>query len=105
MTGHCRKSAWLLVAAAFAVVGMTALVGQAGVTRLRVRLSATVGPPTTRLTVKVSELEAGEPVGVLFDKRLLGKGGADPDGHFVLKTRVPRWARPGPHEVVAQAGP
>src|SRR5438105_2850744 len=98
------RSRWLFVAAGMLCLAMVSLVGQAGASSVRVRLSRVVGPPTAPLTVRVSGLQAGEPIGVLFDKQLLGKGGADAGGRFVLETAVPRSARPGRHEVVAQAG-
>lgn len=67
----------------------------------RIRLSRTVGPPTTRTTVSGIDFGASERVEIMFDSRAVGEAATDPQGRFSKQIRVPASALPGSHTVTA----
>jgi hypothetical protein len=97
------------LAMALGIVGTTALPGATAVT---MTMDRTSGPPGT--TVKVSGRGAivtksttpCKTVEIRWDGiggNVVASGGCDSAGNYVLSFRVPNFAKPGDHQVVARA--
>jgi outer membrane protein assembly factor BamB len=76
--------------------------GSEGTGNPALSLDRRVGPPTSRLAVRLHGFQRGETVEVSFDGASVGKVVAGPDGTFAGGAgSVPRSARPGSHRVLA----
>src|SRR5438034_7209341 len=66
------------------------------------RLTKTIGPPTTKTTVQGHGFGASEGVHIRFDSMPVGSATTDPSGAFRKTIAVPASALPGAHTVSAR---
>jgi len=101
-----RRSRWkvvawsLLACLTFIETGTSGAHARASTTAT-LRLAPSVGPPTTRLTVRGIGFDPNEIVDVSFDGGLLRQVRTDERGRFGTKARTPASALPGHHTVTA----
>jgi outer membrane protein assembly factor BamB len=77
------------------------LSGTARAAAAGIRLSPTVGPPTSRVTVSGRGFQASESVEIDFDARMIGSASTSGTGSFLAKVVIPKSAVPGAHSVIA----
>ncbi len=92
-----RRSAATLLAASMLFVLLAATPALA----TGIRLSRSIGPPTSTTTVSGAGFGANEGVDVTFDGTRIARATADGSGAFSKKIAVPASALPGDHEVKA----
>jgi len=66
-----------------------------------IRLSPSIGPPTTPTKVQGAGFQAGETVDLTFDADPVGQGVANARGRFTATVTVPGSALPGAHLITA----
>jgi outer membrane protein assembly factor BamB len=66
-----------------------------------IKLSRTIGPPTSELTVTGANFEGLERIEVVFDAKTVARATADQTGGFSTGIRVPRGAPSGRHHISA----
>jgi outer membrane protein assembly factor BamB len=74
-------------------------------TSTTISLSRSVGPPTSAVTVSGAGFGSAERVIVTFDLAPLVRTITVGGGKFKVRAKVPSWARPGPHTLVATGDP
>jgi outer membrane protein assembly factor BamB len=84
------------------LVGMvTVPVVQANAAGVKISLSPTFGPPTTKVKVTGTGFPASDPITVAFDSATVASATTNAAGKFAVSFKVPATAPPGPHTVSA----
>lgn len=96
-----RRGSLLTLAVTMGLALGTLPAAQARVAAADIKLSPSVGPPTSPATAKGRGFGASERVRIDFDGSFLAVAMADPAGKFARRVRIPAEAAPGPHVVTA----
>jgi hypothetical protein len=67
----------------------------------KLRLSPTVSPPGSRVTIAGKAFGSSEVVDITWDGNVLSKATTDPSGSFSKRTKTPKAAPPGDHTITA----
>jgi outer membrane protein assembly factor BamB len=95
-----RTARWIVVGAA--MLGMAAPVAAISAARVGVRVRPEVVPPGSKVFISGEGFEPAEHVTLFVDRTAVARTATDASGSFDIETRIPRWAKPGPHSIRAR---